>query len=44
VVEICQRLEDLGRAGNTENAAVLLGELKAMFARTREALLQICEA
>ncbi|HEY9171300.1 MAG TPA: response regulator [Verrucomicrobiae bacterium] len=39
VVELCQKLEDLGRAGKTEGALDLLAEMESCFAKTKDALL-----
>ncbi len=44
VVELCQKLEILGRTGKTDGAAELLTELESAFARTREELLTMRNA
>jgi CheY-like chemotaxis protein/HPt (histidine-containing phosphotransfer) domain-containing protein len=41
VVELSQKLEDLARAGATQDAAAVLGELKVQFARTKDELLRV---
>jgi CheY-like chemotaxis protein/HPt (histidine-containing phosphotransfer) domain-containing protein len=43
IVEICQTLEELGRSGNTTEAAGLLGELEVAFNQTKLHLLPLRE-
>jgi len=44
VVELAQKLEELGRAGNTSDAAALFKDLEIAFAQTRTHLLPLREA
>jgi HPt (histidine-containing phosphotransfer) domain-containing protein len=41
IVEIAQKLEELGRAGTVDNARPLLKELESSFVQTREQLLPL---
>jgi len=38
IVELCQKLEDLGRAGRTDGAEILLQQLETAFAQTKALL------
>jgi signal transduction histidine kinase/HPt (histidine-containing phosphotransfer) domain-containing protein len=38
IVELCQKLEDLGRAGRTDGAEILLQQLQTAFAQTKALL------